>query len=275
MLLCPLCKYWPEGEACTATGCPGRKMSPGSHQGSAAGAQRPVSAATESAPDVQASANLGRCHPARPLYSEYTIEPISYHAAMKMVVEHHYLHRKAPCSQAFGLFRGGQCVGVVTYGTPSSAPLRRGLAGDENTHNILELTRLWVCDSVPKNGESYLIGNTVRHCRKEIIVSFADTAQDHIGTVYQATNWLYTGLSAKRTNWTVSGVEKHCQTIADKFTSVELREQFGDDFSLQPRSRKHRYIFINAPKIRRKQLLREIRYPILPYPKNLTFPDPK
>lgn len=87
-------------------------------------------------------------------------------------------------------------------------------------------------------------------------------------TVYQATNWIYTGLSAKRTNWTIKGVDKHCQTIADKFTAKQLREIYGDRFSLQPRSRKHRYVtFIAASKKRRKELLRKLKYPILPYPK--------
>ena len=46
---------------------------------------------------------------------------------------------------------------------------------------------------------------------------------NHIGTVYQATNWIYTGLSAKRTDWVIEGIDKHGQTIADKYTSKELR----------------------------------------------------
>ena len=165
---------------------------------------------------------------------------------MDIVVKNHYLHRKAPCSIAFGLFLDGIIKGVICYGTPSSSPLRIGIAGKENILNVVELTRLWVDDSVPKNGESYLIGNTMRKSGKEIIVSYAEIQQGHIGTVYQATNWIYTGLSAKRTNWTIKGINKHCQTIADKYSSKEIREKYGDDFSLQPRPRKHRYVFINA-----------------------------
>lgn len=198
---------------------------------------------------------------------EHTIHEIPYRQAMALVVEHHYLHRKAPCSVAFGLFSGEECVGVVVYGTPSSAPLRAGLAGPNHANNVAELTRLWVSDSVPKNGESYLIGNTIKRCGKEYCVSYADTSQGHLGVVYQATNWLYTGLSAKRTNWTVRGVGKHCQTLADRFTSAEIRARYGADFSLQPRPRKHRYVYLNAGRKRRKELLADLRYPVLPYPK--------
>lgn len=197
----------------------------------------------------------------------YRIKPISYKDAMEVIVREHYLHRKAPCSFAFGLFLDDELKGVICYGTPSSSALRKGLAGIDHANNVIELTRLWVCDSVPKNGESYLIGNTLKLVDKEFIVSYADSSQNHTNVVYQATNWYYTGLSAKRTNYTIEGVDKHCQTIADKYTSKELREMYGDKFSLQPRSRKHRYVYINAKGFRKKELLSQLKYKIEPYPK--------
>lgn len=199
---------------------------------------------------------------------KYIIKRIDYQTAMKIIVEKHYLHRKAPCSNAFGLFLNDECKGVIVYGTPSSAPLRRGIAGDENINNVVELTRLWVCDSVPRNGESFLIGNTLKQSGKEIVVSYAEIEQGHLGIVYQATNWYYTGLSAKRTNWVVEGIDKHCQTIADKYSSQELKELYGDKFSLKPRPRKHRYVFVNAKGKRKKELLQSLKYKIMPYPKN-------
>jgi hypothetical protein len=197
----------------------------------------------------------------------YHIRQIDYATAMDVVVREHYLHRKAPCSVAFGLFLGDELKGVVCYGTPSSAPLRSGIAGPQHAKNVAELTRLWVCDSVPRNGESFLIGRTVGRAGKEIIVSFAEIEQGHVGTVYQATNWIYTGLSAKRTNWTIDGMDKHCQTLADKYTSEQIRAEYGDRFSLKPRPRKHRYVFINAKGRRRAELVKALRYLPAPYPK--------
>lgn len=206
--------------------------------------------------------------------SEYSIRQIPYQFAMRMIIEKHYLHRKAPCSHAFGLFDSKNNIcGVITYGTPSSSALRSGIAGDEEIMNVIELTRLWVDDGVPKNGESFLIGNTVKKINKEIVVSFADTEQNHLGIVYQATNFLYTGLSAKRTDWTVKDIDKHGHTWADKYTAQEMREMFGDRFYLKPRSRKHRYVFINAKGKRKKELLAKLRYPVLPYPKAAIFTE--
>jgi hypothetical protein len=203
------------------------------------------------------------------MLADWSVKPIDNATAQEIVVKNHYLHRKAPCSNAFGLFDESQSLrGVVLYGTPSSAPLRSGIAGKENASNVVELTRLWIDDNSPKNSESYLIGNSLKFCGKEIIVSFADTQQNHLGIVYQATNWLYTGLSAKRTDWVVEGIDKHGHTWADKYTAEEMRNQFGERFKLVPRSRKHRYIFINAKGKRRKELLASLKYKIEPYPKS-------
>lgn len=188
---------------------------------------------------------------------------------MSMVVENHYLHRKAPCSFSFGMFNElEEMVGVIVYGTPSSAPLRRGVCGVEEKDNVIELTRLWIADGIGKNAESYLIGNTLRKVNKEIIVSYAEAEQGHLGIVYQATNWIYTGLSAKRTNWSVEGLEGHNQTIVDKYSAVELREKYGDKFTLVDRPRKHRYVFFNCDRRRKRELLKKLKYKTAPYPKN-------
>lgn len=196
----------------------------------------------------------------------YNIKQITYKEAMVVCIEKHYLHRKPPCSIAFGLFLGEELKGIICYGTPSSSTLRTGIAGAEYALNVIELTRLWVDDSVPKNGESYLIGNTLKLCGKEIIVSYADTSQGHRGTVYQATNWIYTGLSAKRTDWVVEGLDLHSQTIGDKFTAAELREKYGDKFTYKDRPRKHRYVYINAKGKRKALLISCLKYKQQPYP---------
>jgi len=155
----------------------------------------------------------------------YHIRKIDYATAMGVIVREHYLHRKAPCSVAFGLFLAEELKGVVCYGTPSSAPLRSGIAGPAHACNVAELTRLWVCDS---------------SWRRASVVNV---------------------------NWTIDGVSKHCQTLADKYTAEQIRAEFGDRFSLQERPRKHRYVFINAKGRRRAEILSCLRYRPEPYPK--------
>lgn len=200
----------------------------------------------------------------------YSIERISYRLAMDLIIANHYLHRKAPCSFAFGLFEIAtqQCVGVVVYGVSASSTLLKGICGPEEGSNVYELTRLWIDDSVPKNGESYLIGNTIKQLDREIVVSFADSSQNHIGVVYQATNFLYTGLSAKFRDPKVKGLEhQHHATYANGLTNAQVVEKYGDKVYWVERPRKHRYIYFNASKKRKKELLSKLRYEVLPYPK--------
>lgn len=205
---------------------------------------------------------------------DFFIQKINYNLAMDIVVKKHYLHRKSPCSFAFGLFKKNSgffeedIFGVVVYGTPSSATVRKGICGDSESNNVIELNRLWVDDCVGKNAESFLISNTIKYINKEIILSYADTSKGHIGVVYQASNWIYLGLSEKRTDWKVDGLDLHNQTLSDRFSSDELKQKFGNKFKLIERPLKHRYIYFNCSRSRKKELMQKLRYKIKPYPKN-------
>lgn len=202
---------------------------------------------------------------------KYYIQRISYQDAMQIVVKYHYLHRTAPCSMAFGLFEKGSglLVGCITYGVSSSSTLLKGICGEDEMHNVYELTRLWIKDGTPKNSESFLIGNTLKKLDKEIIVSFSEKERGHSGIVYQATNFLYCGLSAKFKDPVVEGLEnQHHATFAHGMSNEQIREKFGDRVKWVDRPRKHRYVYFNARGGRKRELISKLRYPILPYPKN-------
>lgn len=201
------------------------------------------------------------------------VKPIARADCAPFILEIHYAKRWPSISYAFGLFRDGVLEGVVTYGTPASAPLRSGIAGPELAHAVLELNRLCLSSNV-RNDASFLVGRSLKLLPKNrIIVSFADISQGHVGYVYQATNFLYCGLSAKRTDWAVRGREHlHGQTIADEFRGVPnraqaMRNKYGDDFYLKPRPRKHRYIITTGSKTFRRRVLSHLRYKIEDYPK--------
>lgn len=185
----------------------------------------------------------------------------------------HYAKRMPSISYAFGLFDDSkQLTGIVTYGTPPSSTLRRGVCGESFSGKVLELNRLCLKNN-KKNEASFLVGRSIRLLpSNRIIVSFADTEQKHTGVVYQACNFLYTGLSAKRTDWKIKGKEHlHGQTIADEFRGLEnrakaMRDKYGDDFYLHPRSRKHRYIYIKGDKKFKKDALNNLKYKITEFP---------
>jgi hypothetical protein len=214
--------------------------------------------------------NDGGSIPTLPLQKhEARVRPVSYQIAMEIMLAKHYLHRVAPVSHAFGLFLPNiiEPLGVVTYGVSPSSTLLRGICGDEEKQNVYELNRLWVDDRLVKNAESFLVSKSMKFLDREIIVSFADTKQNHKGIIYQACNFHYTGLSSKFKDPQIDGVQGHHATYAHGMTNQEVMDKFGDKVTFTERSRKHRYIYFNAKGKRKAELLSKLRYPILPYPK--------
>ena len=210
--------------------------------------------------------------PMRPV-APFVVEPIEGYVTYPLLLNVHYARRIPSISYAFGLYVNGNLDGVITYGTPASATLRDGIAGAAMADRVIELNRLCLVHN-RRNEASRLIAASLGALpRPSIVVSFADKAQGHAGVIYQAANFLYCGLSAKRTDWKVEGQEHlHGQTIADQFRGVAnraqaMRDHYGDAFYLEPRSRKHRYVMLLGGKRERREMLAALRYPVQPYPK--------
>jgi len=207
---------------------------------------------------------------------DFEIRQIPSREAMEMVVENHYLHRKASAMYCYGLFDGPEMIGCVVYGKPASPALCVGVCGPEESDRVIELTRLWIKDDTPKNTESYLIGRSLRLLPKDrdIIVSYAEIGAGHLGIVYQATNWLYTGMSDKHVEWRLDGLSaQHSRHLFDEHGGVNGAKAFyGERLERHERPRKHRYVFFNASSKKRKRELREkLRYEVKPYPKSLVL----
>jgi hypothetical protein len=204
--------------------------------------------------------------------NEIIVSAINAKETKPWLLQRHYAKRMCPISFAFGAWSGSTLVGVVTYGVPVSSSLRAGVCGKEWSSKVIELNRL--CCENTKNIASILVGRSLRMLpRPLIVVSYADTEQGHVGYVYQATNFVYTGLSAKRTDWKIKGKEHlHGATVADESRGQPnraqwMRDKYGDDFYLQERPRKHRYIYACGSKSERKQILNALQYKVEPYPK--------
>lgn len=201
-----------------------------------------------------------------------TVKKVNNKLCHDLILNTHYAHRLPSISYAYGLFDGEELIGCCTFGTPASSPLLKGVAGEEYKSIVKELNRLVLKYNRP-NEASFLIGKSLKQLpRPLIIVSYADTEQGHIGKVYQATNFIYTGLSAKRTDWKIRGQEHlHGATIADKSRGQKnrakwMRDEYGDNFYLKDRPRKHRYIALLGSRVEKKRIKNALKYPILSYP---------
>ena len=180
--------------------------------------------------------------------------PINTFEVEPWLLEKHYAKRMCPISFAFGIYDDERLVGVVTYGVPASPFLCIGVCGIDNKDKVLELNRLCLNDGV-KNGASFLVSKSLQMLPKPtIVVSYADTAMGHVGYIYQASNFLFTGTTKERTD--MAGEDgKHS------------RHSLGNSEIRINRSAKHRYVYFVGSKSQKNNLLKQLNYEVLPYPK--------
>ena len=73
---------------------------------------------------------------------KYDVLKISYEQTKPFILDIHYAKRMPSISYAYGLFDKGELVGIVSYGSPVSPFLCKGIAGEKNKHLVIELNRL-------------------------------------------------------------------------------------------------------------------------------------
>jgi hypothetical protein len=143
----------------------------------------------------------------------YEVATISSDSVARAFVEQHHYEHSFPAARArYGLYRGGELVGVSVLSQPPSqaaldAALPFGGAGRA------ELGRLVLLDDVPSNGESFFVARCFELARSAgftAIVSHSDPVprstadgrlifRGHYGCVYQSLNAVYRGLTPART----------------------------------------------------------------------------
>mgnify|MGYP003138104375 FL=1 len=202
----------------------------------------------------------------------YKVQPIKPSETHEWLLYKHYAKRLPSISYAFGLYQDKILIGICTFGSPPSNALCIGVCGEENRDKVMELNRLCLNDHKVKNLTSYFLSNCLKLLpNNKIIVSYADTSQNHHGYIYQATNWLYTGLSVKRTDAKIIGEEdnnKHSRHLFDKYGTInQTKEHYPDKITWVDRPQKHRYVIFTGSKKEKKILKKALNYKIQPYPK--------
>jgi hypothetical protein len=110
-----------------------------------------------------------------------------------------------------------------------------------------------------------------RHTSVRFLLSYADPSRGHVGTIYQAANWLYTGLSEPAPLYDLGdGVAHNNRSMAHILGTRSVRHfaSHGVEVRLVPQSPKHRYITFLDRSWRWR-----LRVPVLPYPKKEGAPE--
>ena len=101
-----------------------------------------------------------------------------------------------------------------------------------------------------------------------IVVSYADSNQNHNGYVYQATNFIYTGLSKERSKFIMGGKDLSERTLSG-YQKGLTRQEVIKKYNIKTEKQlgKHRYIYFLGNKAEKKQRLKDLLLNQEPYPK--------
>lgn len=206
--------------------------------------------------------------------SEIEMYVLDYQTAKKIITENHYSHTMPCCELALGFYISHRLNCVIVFGQSATSRMAKSLPSS----NYWELVRLFSFDWGGKNIESYCIGKALKYieqnCNKDVIVSFADPSQGHVGGIYQATNWLYCGLTDLTGGYTYffDGKWQHPRSTVAQYGTRKHADilRINPTVKFKRIPRKHRYIYLLGSRAKQRELSARLKYLVLPYPKKLT-----
>lgn len=166
--------------------------------------------------------------------------------------------------------------GVVVFGMGATPNVARpyGLSQGE----VLELVR--VALNGKQESTSKAVGIALRLLKKDcpmckLVISFADCDQNHIGTIYQATNWIYTGTNNTGAlgAFIIHGKKTHPKSVYDQMVVVNgkkvhcpqtidaVRKYLDPDATVFKTQGKRKYIYPLTKQMREKVLPLAKPYP--------------
>ena len=178
-----------------------------------------------------------------------------------LMLNSHYLHRKVNAKYAYGLYLNNELEGMITY-TPVRPSLANSISDNATINNTLELSRLYIKDEVSQttpNITSQFVSWTLKQLKKQgnwFVISFADSGMNHVGSIYQACNFLYLGKTNQ--DWDIySGKGRYSEHWVK-----------GKDYRYRVlKTVKYRYLFLVGGKLFKKQARASLKRKVRPYPK--------
>jgi hypothetical protein len=221
-------------------------------------------------------------------FSNAVVREISYDEAKNVILANEWLGNMGTTEFSYGLFFGEHLAGAACFGRTAGTQVASSVCGDEYAHRVATLCRGACVHWAHPHSASFLINAACRQMTKKgfnVFVAYSDPEAGEIGTVYQASNWLYCGMTSPSEKFrtpdgkTHDARQIHCLTrdrtggtMKYKRSRAEQKQilaEAGCEF-FKEGGRKHRYVGIYGDR-RTKRLLRSaLRWEVLPYPKRET-----
>jgi hypothetical protein len=163
----------------------------------------------------------------------------------------------------------GAIHGALALATPVSEPVRACVFGAEHVDRVTELHRLVMLPSPPLRLSAF-VGQVISSIHADephlwALLSYADTTEGHVGVIYQACSFLYTGASGRRRTYYRDELGA-LRSPRQRGRYISHADAIERGWSIELREQKHRYLKI----LRRKPARVEALLSTLPYPRKDT-----
>ena len=199
---------------------------------------------------------------------ELVIDWCGFEAVKYACTNWHY-SKAVPAGQLVkvGAWENGAFIGCVLFSHGANNHI--GMPYGMTQHEAVELTRIAMNTHITP--VTQIMAKAIRMLKQQcpglkLIVSYADTDQNHLGAIYQAGNWIYTGVSTKNDlgAFIVHGKKMHPKTVHSKGwkqTIKWLREHVDPNAEVFISSGKHKYLYPLDKKTRASVLALSKPYP--------------
>jgi hypothetical protein len=202
---------------------------------------------------------------------DMTVSPVKKADVDEFCRRWHYSKTKGHVLWAYGLWQGATLVGVASYNL-ATMPASSAVFGPERWDWVVHMGRLVCAEEAPRNTESRLIAGSLKLLKRDrpvtrAVLTYAAASQGHIGTVYQATNAMYCGVTASTHYY----LDEEGQRRAPKQgLNLSKPKALARGWTVHEDPPKHRYIYLLGTRTERREARALLRYDVAPYPKGVS-----
>lgn len=231
-------------------------------------------------------------------FNDFVVKQLPKATAERFISEHHYSRGCGNAIMAWGVYDDAtsQLIGAIAFQTPISENTRcsvfekRPYDDGDRVHpqnvcecdhigqrhgyreHVTELHRMAIVDAAPQNTATWFISRAL-DCLKAhkpkywAVISMADATEGHDGTVYQAANADYYGMTAPRKCYLDS--DGRLRTRRQCGENITLSDARDRGWEVVEREQKYRYVFWTPDPYQSKDDLRELaEIDLQEYPSN-------
>jgi hypothetical protein len=185
-------------------------------------------------------------------------------------IKFHYAKCVPSVSVGFNVYNDAdEWCGVICYGFGANCHIAEPY--DKCAGQVIELVRVALNGKQGHGKTSQALAMTLKELPKympniDIVVSYADVDQEHLGILYQSTNWIYTGLMNDDTRgaFIIFGKKMHPKSVYSKGWKQNvswLKENIDPNAEIFITKGKHKYVYPLDKRTRKKLLSLSQPYP--------------